>query len=202
MKKKIGNVVNIFGKIWTAIVFIFVIALLGLRFGPMPFGYQPIWCMSNSMAPTFHEGALCYIDTNYDANTVEVGDIIAYKLSNGSMVTHRVHAITEEGIVTKGDANKSEDFAPISRDQIIGENAYQIESVGNLFKDFPNRLLISLVVFAISVMLMFDILAGVLLEEDNDNKDGDDKDENKKESNQVDNSDVSDTDRPCDGFGC
>jgi signal peptidase len=197
MKKKIGNVVNILSKVWTTIVFIGAIALLGLRFGPVPFGYQPIWCMSNSMAPTFHEGALCYIDTNYDVNTIEVGDIIAYELSNGSMVTHRVHDITENGIITKGDANESEDFAPISRDQIIGKNALQLEQVGNLFKDFPNRLLITIVIFAISAMMMFDVLSDVLLEED-----GEKKNEAHKETSQVDSSNSSASNHTCDGIDC
>jgi signal peptidase len=117
------------------------------------------------MAPEFHEGALCYIDKNYDVNNINVGDIIAYKLSNGTLVTHRVHAITDAGIITKGDANNNVDFAPITKEQIVGENVLQIEQLGNLFKDFPNTLLISTIVFAASAMLMLDITSSILLEE-------------------------------------
>lgn len=197
MKKKIGNVVQVFGKIWSVIVFICAIALLGLRFVPPMFDCEPIWCMSNSMAPAFHEGALCYIDKNYDPETVEVGDIIAYTLSNGTMVTHRVHNITEEGIITKGDANATEDFAPISKEQIIGENVVQIEYLGNFFKDFPNQLLISCVVFAIALMLMFDVLTSVLLEEESDDKYAKKDDENKVDMHCVSASDISTGESDC-----
>jgi signal peptidase len=187
--KIIGNVVKILGKIWTAIVLIGAILLLALRFGPVPFGYEPIWCMSNSMAPTFHEGALCYIDKNYDVESIEVGDIIAYQLSNGSLVTHRVFDITEEGIITKGDANEDVDFAPISKEQVIGENVIQVEQLGNLFKDFPNKLLISIIVFAVAVMLALDVLSSILLGEE-DGK----KDEDNQKTIQVDSADNSRSD--------
>ena len=166
MKRKIGKMVQFTGKVWSWMVFTAAIVLLLFRFAPIPFGYEPIWCMSNSMAPTFHEGALCYIDTNYEVDSIEIGDIIAYQLSDGSLVTHRVYDITEEGIVTKGDANNNVDFAPINKSQIIGENAIQIEYLGNLFKEFPNKFLISIVVFAIAVMLSLDIVSDILLNEE------------------------------------
>jgi signal peptidase len=166
MKRKIENVIKLIGKCWSILVFVCVFILVGCRFIPVLFGYEPIWCMSNSMAPAFHEGALCYIDTNYDVESIEVGDVIAYKLSNGAFVTHRVHELTENGIITKGDANANVDFAPIDKSQVVGENVLQIEYLGNLFKDFPNMLLISLVVFAASVMLALDIISNILLEEE------------------------------------
>ena len=171
MRKKIGNAVKIIGKIWNVIVFTGAIILLALRFVPVLFGYEPIWCMSNSMAPAFHQGALCYVDTNYNTNAIETGDIIAYQMADGSLVTHRVYDITENGIITKGDANENVDFAPIVKEQIIGENVLQIEYIGNLFKGFPNILLISIIVFAVAVMMSLDILSSLLLEEEaNDEK--------------------------------
>jgi signal peptidase len=172
MRKIIGTIVKVLAKIWSTMVILCAIALLFLRFGTIPFGYEPIWCMSNSMAPTFHEGALCYIDKNYDVNTIEVGDIIAYELSNGAFVTHRVHELTDNGIITKGDANANVDFAPISKEQIVGENVVQIENLGNLFKDFPNMLLIYTVVFAIAVMLILDTLSDMLLKKEEDENKG------------------------------
>lgn len=179
--KSIGKFVKGLSTFWTVVVFVFAIALLLMRFAVLPFGYEPIWCMSNSMAPEFHEGALCYIDKNYDTNAIEKGDIIAYQLSNGAMVTHRVYDVTDEGVITKGDANKSVDFAPVAKEQIIGENVLQIEYLGNLFKDFPNMLLISIIAFAIAVMIFLDLLSGILLGE------GDKKNaEGKKEINMDD----------------
>lgn len=164
MYRKIYKDVKRISVIWNIIVFSCAIVLLLLRFAPIPFGYEPVWCMSGSMRPTFNAGALCYVDTNYDVNSVEVGDIIAYQLSDGSLVTHRIHSITDTGILTKGDANDQVDFAPISKEQIIGENVFQIEHLGNLFKGFPNMLLISIIVFAIAVMLFLDVVSKILID--------------------------------------
>jgi signal peptidase len=189
MKEKIGNVLKTAGKVWTSLVFVFAIILLGIRFIPPIFGVQPIWCMSNSMAPAFHEGALCYIDTNYDTATVETGDIIAYQLANGALVTHRVHDITEEGIITKGDANANVDFAPITRDQIVGENVLQIEYLGNLFKDFPNALLISIVVFSVAVMLTLDTLTDILLDDEGGKKENETNEESSEAGEEAANAD-------------
>lgn len=166
MRKVAGKVLEILTRIWGMLVVIGAFALLLVRWVSVPFGYEPIWCMSNSMAPTFHEGSLCYIDTNYDVNTVEKGDIIAFRLSNGSEVTHRVYDVTEDGIITKGDANEDVDISPISKEQIFGENVFQIEYIGNLFNGFPNKLLLSIVGFAIGGWILLEILADLLNDEE------------------------------------
>lgn len=162
MRKAAGKVTKILSRMWAALVVIGAIGLILIRWGPVPFGYQPIWCMSNSMAPTFHEGSLCYIDTNYDVDTIREGDVIAFALSDGSQVTHRIYDITEEGIITKGDANEDVDISPISKEQIIGENVYQIEYVGNLFREFPNMLLFSMVFFAFVTWKLLDTLSDLM----------------------------------------
>lgn len=166
MKKVVGKILDILTRIWGSLVVIGAIALLIVRWVPVPFGYEPIWCMSNSMVPTFHEGSLCYIDTNYDVDTVEKGDIIAFRLSNGSEVTHRVYDVTEDGIITKGDANEDVDISPISKEQIFGENVFQIEYIGNLFDESPNMLLISIAAFAIGGWLLLWILTELLNDEE------------------------------------
>lgn len=158
MRKTVGSFLKVIDNIWDLILVLAIVGLLLLRFAPMLIGYVPVVCLSNSMAPAFHEGSLCYIDTNYDVNSIEVGDVIAFELSNGSRVTHRVHDITDSGIITKGDANDDADISPISREQIIGENVYQIEGIGEFFRSFPNKLLICTVIFA----LCFKVLLGVL----------------------------------------
>lgn len=170
MKKVAGKIFENLARIWAALVVAGAIGLVLIRWAAVPFGYEPIWCMSNSMAPTFHEGSLCYIDTKYDVNTIEKGDIIAFMLSDGSQVTHRVHDITEEGIITKGDANEDVDISPISKEQIIGENVFQIEYVGNLFKEFPNQLLFSMVIFALTVWKFLDVLSDLLNDEEMKNE--------------------------------
>lgn len=160
MKKTKNKRIKILSHVWSVIVIIGVFAIILMRWGGEPFGYKAIWCMSNSMAPTFHKGSLCYIDTNYDTNSVEQGDIIAFALTDGSQVTHRVYRVNEDGsIVTKGDANSEVDFVPIAKEQIIGENVLQIEHLGNLYRPFPNMLMIRIVGFVLCAWLLLEVLA-------------------------------------------
>ena len=53
------------------------------------------------------------------SNSYEVNDIVTYKL-NDELITHRIIEINGDDIITKGDANDSED-APISKDMIVGK---------------------------------------------------------------------------------
>lgn len=185
MSKTVGRVFKVLGNVWDVVLIVFVVAILLMRFAPMAFGYVPVVCESNSMAPTFHTNSLCYIDTNYDVSGIEEGDIIAFELGEGKQVTHRVHEITEEGIITKGDANKDVDIAPIHEDQIIGENVLQLEYVGMLFKAFPNMLLISIIAFMVLLKILLGFVSGLLLKEESDG------DEEKEYSNINNNSSTS-----------
>lgn len=163
--KVVGKVLKTLEDIWDVILILGIVGILLIRVVPIPLGYTPIVCISNSMTPTFSAGSLVYIDRNYDVNSVEEGDIIAYKLSNGTQVTHRVHSITSEGIITKGDANDDVDFSPVSKDQIIGENVLQIPYIGNLFYGFPNILMISIVSFALLLKLFLSFTSTILLKD-------------------------------------
>lgn len=152
--------------IWNILLTFVVLTIVGVRFVPLLFGYEPVVCLSNSMAPTFYEGALCYIDTNYDLDSIEVGDVIAFELNNGSKVTHRVHQFTGDGMyITKGDANEDVDIAPISKEQIIGENVLQIPHIGDYFKEFPNKPMVTLLVFCAVVSICLSIIKSLLKED-------------------------------------
>lgn len=173
MKKIIGKIINMIASLWETILFICIIALLLLRFAPMPFSYMPVVCESDSMAPTFYQNSLCYVDKNYDVDSIREGDILAFQLSNGELVTHRAYKITDEGIVTKGDANEDVDISPITKEQIIGENVLQLEYIGALFQGkngMPSMLLIYSAVFAIALKFLLDTIANSLLEESNNQK--------------------------------
>lgn len=190
MKKIIGKIINMIASLWEIVLFICIIALLLLRFAPIPFGYMPVVCESNSMAPTFYQNSLCYIDKNYDVNSIREGDILAFQLSNGELVTHRVYEITDEGIVTKGDANEDVDISPITKEQIIGENVLQLGYIGSLFQGkngMPSMMLIYSAVFAIALKFLLDTIASSLLGESNHQK-NDDKTDETNADNQNENS--------------
>ena len=67
----------------------------------------PLAVLSGSMEPTYHVGSLIYVK-DADPEEVQVGEPITFKISDDTMVTHRVVAIDPGGpnLQTKGDASR------------------------------------------------------------------------------------------------
>ena len=119
---------------------------------PRLFGYVPYAVMSGSMKPKIPVGALVYIDTNN--KTVQVDDVIAYSLSNGTTVTHRVAAVQDGGYITKGDANDDEDLAPVNANQVIGKYVFHIPLIGYIFSVPAAKLLWLLITLISAVFIL------------------------------------------------
>jgi signal peptidase len=67
---------------------------------------------SGSMSPTFKPGDLIFV-TKIDSKDVKPGQIITFRTADGAILTHRVVEIKADGeIITKGDANKTNDSWP------------------------------------------------------------------------------------------
>ena len=80
------------------------------------FGYTVFEVSTGSMAKTLNIYDVILIKITKD---VEVGDIITFK-QEGEIITHRIMEKNDEEIITKGDANNTEDKA-ISKDAVIGK---------------------------------------------------------------------------------
>ena len=92
---------------------------------PMPFGVGASVVLSGSMETELSVGDLIIILKRDD---YEVGDVVVYQ-DGRTAVTHRIISITEESIITRGDANNTDDN-PISAEQIKGEVVFAIPLVG------------------------------------------------------------------------
>ena len=98
---------------------------------------KPAIVVSGSMEPEIHTGSLVFIDMK--KTEAEVGDIIAFE--KGSIfVTHRIEKITEEGYITKGDANKTADMGVVTDDAVIGTALFSIPYVGYFIRTLSIRL--------------------------------------------------------------
>ena len=98
------------------------------------FGKSGLVVLSDSMAPTFNEGDLIWVDVieydTFDFSTLEVGDVISYQVqvTNGGETTtiinsHRIVNIIEDingyyHFYTKGD-NAPADSEPISESGVL-----------------------------------------------------------------------------------
>jgi len=80
------------------------------------FGYTMFNISSGSMEPNIKvdDYVIVKLKTNY-----KVGDIVSYKYKN-SVVTHRIVNIENNKVITRGDANNTDD-QPISIKDIIGK---------------------------------------------------------------------------------
>ena len=137
-------------------------------------GIEPYVVLSGSMEPRLETGSLCFINKKDKFESLKKNDIIAFKMKDGSLVTHRVVEIDNNGIVTKGDANESNDLALVNKNNYVGKTIFSIPKIGYVVKSFqsPNGKIIS---FAF-VILLFVI--AFLFGEDEKNK------EKKKEKNE------------------
>lgn len=72
---------------------------------PMPFGYGAALVLTGSMEPTIMAEDMILVK---EAETYEVGDIVVFQ-SGAMLVVHRVVEVTEDSLITQGDANNATD---------------------------------------------------------------------------------------------
>lgn len=116
-----GNVVRRLFKIGVVVVVIGTFA--GAALG------QPVFLSyveTGSMSPTMEPGDGFVAVPEAVSGDIERGDVIVFDakyIHDGGLVTHRVIGKTEEGYVTRGDANPFPDQSvgepPVTRDQVV-----------------------------------------------------------------------------------
>ena len=92
---------------------------------PMPFGIGSSIVLSGSMEPTLSVNDLVFVraQENY-----QIGDVVVYQAGN-SLVIHRIIEVRDDGLVTKGDANNTDDGV-ISSEAVKGRMFLHIPYVG------------------------------------------------------------------------
>jgi len=128
MPKKVKKIWDTVSTVLVVLVVIFAIFLMGSRL----VGLQVFNVVSGSMEPTYSVGDLLYVK-EVDPDSVKIGDPITFVLNEDLVVaTHRVVAIDGQNrqFTTKGDANKSEDAAPVHFNNLIGVPVFAIPLLG------------------------------------------------------------------------
>lgn len=137
-------------KIVENIILIIIIILLCIYAGLRFFKKVEIYKVeTGSMEENIHRGDYLLI---VKQNSYKVGDVVTFQI-NGNFITHRI--IKKEGkrIVTKGDANNTEDDE-INESQIIGKLMYK-SKLFNFIIDFK-FFIISLFIASYLVTCYFD----------------------------------------------
>lgn len=93
---------------------------------PMPFGYGFATVLSGSMEPALSAGDLVVIQKT---DKLAPGDIVVYQ-SGKDLIIHRITALGEDMLQTKGDANPVPD-PPIAVSSVKGKLVHRIPVLGN-----------------------------------------------------------------------
>ena len=107
-------------------------SMLGGNPLPMPFGFGMTVVLSGSMEPELSVDDFLIV---VPADTYEVGDVVVFQ-NQRTAIVHRIVAINGDEIITRGDANTSDDD-PITLANIKGKVAFVVPFVGviiNLIK--------------------------------------------------------------------
>ena len=128
MTKKLKKIWDTVSNVLVVLVVIFAVFLMGSRL----MGLQVFNVISGSMEPTYSVGDLLYVKT-VDPDSVKVGDPITFVLNEDLVVaTHRVVGVdrVNRQFTTKGDANETEDAAPVHFNNLIGVPVFAIPLLG------------------------------------------------------------------------
>lgn len=130
MAKMVTKICNVISA-----VMVMIIAAIGaVMIIPKLTGDDIYAVMSGSMEPTYHVGSVVIVDKDVKPEEIEIGDSITFHLTNGEIATHRVIAVDEDARTfrTKGDANETEDVAPVSFEAMIGRAGMTVPYIGYL----------------------------------------------------------------------
>ncbi|MBQ1167491.1 MAG: signal peptidase I [Bacteroidales bacterium] len=116
---------------------------------PMPFGIGTSVVLSGSMEPTLSVNDLVIVQT---ADTYAVGDVVVYQ-SGSSLVIHRIVRVEDKYVVTRGDANNTEDD-PVALSAVKGRMVFAIPFLG-----LPVRLLQSTLGTVLVIVLIAALMS-------------------------------------------
>jgi signal peptidase I len=113
-------------------------------------GFRAYAIKTGSMTPTYPTGSLI-LDRPADGSTPAVGDVVTFRTRAG-LVSHRVNALKDGGIETKGDANRTSDVGIVPVADVAGEVFWGTAHLGYVFVFFQQPAgVASLVLLAISI---------------------------------------------------
>lgn len=121
---------------------IFLVVLMIVPYVLMFFNMTPYTITSGSMLPAYKVGSIIFV-SKVDTDDIAVGDVVTFKYGKET-VSHRVVKVEEEGITTKGDANKDTYEGIISYSDIYGKASnFSIPYLGYIYSFIEyNKLII------------------------------------------------------------
>ncbi len=142
----------------SGLILLVLLAVAGAMVVPHFFGYKPMAVLTGSMEPNYPVGSMIYVK-EADPATLDVGDVITYKLTGDTVVTHRIVEVhtEQQEVITKGDANESNDGSPVPYSKIVGEAKGKIPYLGYISLNIktPKGILVTCGLIIVIILLTF-----------------------------------------------
>ena len=112
---------------------------------------------SGSMEPNIPTYSLCLVNTRYDYDTLTEGDIVVYDRPYDHLqVVHLIIAIFDDGVLTKGDANSTDDGLLLTESDIEAEYILHIPYIGKLTTLVRTPVGIGVILTIVVLLLVLD----------------------------------------------
>lgn len=147
-KNIVVRTINIIIKLICLLIIVFAIVLIvrAVRYQKYDvFGYRFYMIMSGSMEPTINVGDAVITK---EISEPQIGDVIAFEVSNSTTVHRIVKTYTEENnklYQTKGDNNNAEDKGLLNKEQIKGKVVLKLPKVGDAILFLQKNIVIILI---------------------------------------------------------
>lgn len=146
--KRIRKIINMFSPLLVLLVIWGFFQITGLRLCAV---------QSGSMEPNIPTYSLCLVNTRYDYDTLIEGDVVVYDRPYDHLqVIHRIIAIFDEGVITKGDANSTDDGLLLTEDDIEAEYILHIPYIGKLTTLVRTPVGIGIIITCVALLLIAD----------------------------------------------
>lgn len=158
-------------NVMLGIIIVALTILAAVLIIPILTGHKSMAVLSGSMEPKIPVGSVCYAKA-IDVDNLKIGDIVTYRLSGDTMVTHRIIRIDSDKkqITTKGDANDTEDASPVPFDNIVGRVNFHISYLGYVSIYAKTPLGITAVCILLFVLIVLLYLPDVFSNQDEECK--------------------------------
>ena len=151
MLKKICNLL-------TMLILVALAILAALLILPTLLGYKSLAVLSGSMEPKYPVGSVVYAK-EINPEELQVGDVVSYSIGGETLVTHRVFNILseEQQIITKGDANETEDMNPVAYSSVVGKVHFHMPYLGyiSIYAKTPLGIIAICGILIVMILLIF-----------------------------------------------
>lgn len=115
-------------------------------------GYSAYIITTDSMEPTINSGDVIVIK-KIKSKSLKKDDIITFS-SNSQIITHRIVDKEDEGYITKGDNNNSNDLYEVKDNQILGVMIFRIHFLGKVIRVIDNAFHIFIIIIILITLYL------------------------------------------------